>query len=171
MGNNKFNKFYSKKSVRALIMLLRSQRITGATMDKEWYEGLKSHLSERELSDEERKIVDYILSSDLDTLSKDGIKEQEFNDDKTTNQSLALPPEKYPTLRTIAKLFTVYAWIAGIATLIIAINLGTKSEGSIIVLPVIVIGALNVLGTLAVSELIKVVIDIEFNTRHKANEK
>jgi hypothetical protein len=186
MDNNKFDKFYSSKSVSELIIQLRTQRITaGTTIDKEWtkvqrkeffeavewYEGLKLHLSRRGLSAEARKMVDHILSSDPETLSKEVINQQELNDLETTNQSLSFSTEKYPALRTIARLFTVYAWIAGIVTLIIASYFGTKSEGSIIVLPVIVIGALNVLVTLAVSELIKVVIDIEFNTRQKANEK
>ncbi|MDP3644341.1 MAG: hypothetical protein Q8S54_14275 [Bacteroidota bacterium] len=185
MDNNKFDKFYSSKSVSELIIQLRTQRITGSTIDKEWtkvqrneffevmkwHEGLKSHLSRRVLSAEARKMVDHILSSDPETLRKEVINQQELNDLETTNQSLSFSTEKYPALRIIARLLTVYAWIAGIVTLIIATNFGIKSEGSIIVLPVIVIGALNVLGTLAVSGLIKVVIDIEFNTRQKANEK
>jgi len=185
MDNNKFDKFYSSKSVSELIVQLRTQKIATASFDEkltkvqrkeffealEWYEGLESHLSKRVLSAEARKMVDYILSSDPETLSKEVINQQELNDLETTYQSLSFSTEKYPALRTIARLFTIYAWIAGIVTLIIAANFGTKSEGSIIVLPVIVIGALNVLGSLAVSELIKVVIDIEFNTRQKANEK
>lgn len=172
MDNNKFNKFYSKKSVSELILQLRTQRITGTTMDKEWYEGLKSHLSERELSDKARKMVDHILSSDLETLSKEEIKEQDLNEIETTNQPLSFSSEKYPALRTIASLYTAFAWIVGIVALIIAIYFGTKSEGGLLIaLQTVVIGTLIVLGVLAVSELIKVVIDIEFNTRQSANKK
>jgi len=141
-------------------------------MDKEWYEGLIAHLSERELSDEARKIVDHILSTDPDTLSKEATKEQELTERETSTQSVSLTAEKYPALRTIAGLYTAFAWIVGIVALIIAIYFGTKGEaGLLIAVPTLVIGALMVLGVLAVSESIKVFIDIEYNTRQTANKK
>lgn len=42
MENNKYNKYYSKKAVSVLIGQIISHRITGATIDKEWYEALKN---------------------------------------------------------------------------------------------------------------------------------
>ena len=71
MENNKFNKFYSKKSVIDLIEQIRSHRITGNTMDKDWYEALIKHLSERDITAEERKIVDHILSADAEILKQE----------------------------------------------------------------------------------------------------
>ena len=71
MENNRFNKFYSKKYVRDLIVELRTHRITGNTLDKEWYEGLKKHLSERDITYEERKILDNILSANPEILKQD----------------------------------------------------------------------------------------------------
>jgi len=68
MENNKFNKFYSKKSVIDLIEQIRSHRIKGNTMDKDWYEALIKHLSERDVTDEERKKVDHILSANPELL-------------------------------------------------------------------------------------------------------
>ncbi len=65
MENNKFNKFYSKKPVAELIEQLRSHRITGSTLDKDWFEALKKHLTEREISTEERQTVIHILSDDF----------------------------------------------------------------------------------------------------------
>ena len=57
MSRNKFDDFYFKKSISELIEKLRSHRITGNTMDNEWYEALKTHLKvRRELSENERKI-------------------------------------------------------------------------------------------------------------------
>jgi hypothetical protein len=70
MENNKFNKFYNKKSVSNLIDQIRSHRITGNTMDKDWYEALIKHLTERYITDEERKIVDHILSDDFDKIKE-----------------------------------------------------------------------------------------------------
>ncbi len=71
MENNKFNKFYSKKSVVDLIEQIRSHRIKGNTMDKDWYEALIKHLSERDITDEERKKVDHILSASPELLKTD----------------------------------------------------------------------------------------------------
>ena len=71
MENNKFNKFYSKKSVIDLIEQIRSHRITGSTIDKDWYEALIKHLTERDITDEERKIVDHILSANPEILKQD----------------------------------------------------------------------------------------------------
>jgi hypothetical protein len=65
MENNKFNKFYSKISATELIEQLRAHRINIQKLDEEWYEALKVHLSERELSTEERKVIDHILSDDF----------------------------------------------------------------------------------------------------------
>lgn len=70
MENNKFNKFYSKKSVSDLIVKLRTHRIR-PHLDKEWFEGLKKHLSERDITDEERKIVEHILSLNSEEIEQE----------------------------------------------------------------------------------------------------
>lgn len=71
MENNKYNKYYSKKAVSVLIGQIIYHRITGATIDKEWYEALKKHLSERNITDKERKIVGHILSADPEVLKQE----------------------------------------------------------------------------------------------------
>ncbi len=71
MENNKFNKFYSKKSVIDLIVQIRAHRTTGGILEKEWYEALIKHLSERDITEEERKIVDHILSDDPEILMQE----------------------------------------------------------------------------------------------------
>lgn len=65
MEDNKFNKFYSKKSTSDLIELIRAHRINGYGLDKEWFEALILHLSERDISTEERQTVNNILSDDF----------------------------------------------------------------------------------------------------------
>jgi hypothetical protein len=40
-------------------------------MDKDWYEALIKHLSERDVTDEERKKVDHILSANSELLKTD----------------------------------------------------------------------------------------------------
>ena len=71
MENNEFNKFYSKKSVNDLIEQIRFHRITGSTIDKDWYEALIKHLTNRDITDEERKIVNHILSASPEILKRD----------------------------------------------------------------------------------------------------
>lgn len=86
MKNNKFNKFYSKKSVKELLGQLRSHRITGSTLDKEWYEGLKQNLYEREITAEERKIVEHILSADPEILKTEELQEANLKAKEISNQ-------------------------------------------------------------------------------------
>ena len=68
MEDNKFNKFYSKKSTSDLIEQIRAHRINGYGLDKEWFEALILHLSERDISTEERQTVNNILSDDFQNL-------------------------------------------------------------------------------------------------------
>lgn len=79
--------------------------------------------------------------------------------------------KRYPALRTIAGIYTVFAWIIAVVAAFVAFTVYTKdsSGGLMIAIPTIVIGALILLGLLAAAESIKVFIDIEENTR-KTNE-
>src|SRR4051794_13202410 len=108
MENNKYDKFYSKKSVSELIGQLHSHRISGSSLDKEWYEALKVHLAERELSDEAKKSIDHILSSDPDTLKKETQIGQPLNEAEKLNKRLS-HVEKYPALRTLSGVIAFFA--------------------------------------------------------------
>jgi hypothetical protein len=87
MENNKFNKFYSKKSVRDLMKQLLSQRITGSTLDNEWYDALKIHLVQRELNQDERKIFEKILETEPEKLKQE--QQQITNDIKRFKETLS----------------------------------------------------------------------------------
>lgn len=93
MENNKFNKFYIKKPVTELIEKLRSHRTTGTTLDEEWYQALKTHLSEREISPDEKESVDHILSDDfikeLETFEKQKI---EVDKNKNNKSNIVINP-------------------------------------------------------------------------------
>ena len=79
---------------------------------------------------------------------------------------------RYPALKTIAGLFSIIAWIIGIVAIIIAIYLFDQGEsGFVFGITFLVVGALNVLFVLAISELIMVLVDIEYNTRQKNKKK
>lgn len=89
-----------------------------------------------------------------------------------TDIALENSRSKYPALRTIAGFYTLFAWIVGVVSVFAAIYFFTKGEtGLVLAIPILVIGALIVLGVLAVSESILVLIDIEYNTRQKSKTK
>jgi len=74
---------------------------------------------------------------------------------------------KYPALRTISTLFKISAVI----TLILGVVVGSAFTfiNEIIIFPIIILFGISALFQFAVAELIKVVVDIEYNTRKKAN--
>ncbi len=172
MENNKYNRAYLKMPVSELLELVRTHKITGkayinySLMDEDWYEALINHLHERDLTPEERIIFDQIMSSDTATLIT-AEKQIELIKEKEHKSML---PEKYPALRTIAGFFKLLAWIVGIVAVIAAVLLASKGGdfGILISVIVIVIGAIILLGLLAISESIMVLIDIEHNTRQKS---
>lgn len=78
---------------------------------------------------------------------------------------------RYLALRTISNVLTFFAWIIGILAVIVAIALFTKSEGDyawILPLVTLVTGVILFISLLAYSEIIKVFVDIEENTRRTA---
>ena len=79
MDNNKFDNFYNKKSIKELIEKVRDHRISNATMDKEWHEKLLQHLEKRELSNEQKIMLQYILNANPETLVNENkqLKEKE----------------------------------------------------------------------------------------------
>ncbi len=171
MENNQYNKFYSKKSVTELIEQLRSHRVTGIRLAEDWYEALKIHLNERELSDDARKMVDHILSTDPTTLKNETPIGQPLNESEKLNKPLSFV-EKYPALRTLSGVIAIIAWTVALLTVIIVITLLSNSSGEgSWVLPVgtLAIGAIFFIALLAYSEIIKVFVDIEENTRRTAD--
>ena len=76
---------------------------------------------------------------------------------------------RYPALRTISGVYKALAWIIGIATIITTIYMLVDDE-LVIGLVSLLVGGLLALGLAALSELIKVFLDIEYNTR-KTSEK
>lgn len=99
MDKNKFNKFYSKKTITQLIEQLRDHRIYGNIMDEEWFEALKIHLMEREISFEESQKIIYLLSDEFDPIKElEILKNQKTELDKlqTTgiDKNLTINPTK-----------------------------------------------------------------------------
>lgn len=76
--------------------------------------------------------------------------------------------QKYPALRTISDIYKIFGFVVIMFTVIIAIVLGNLSFGFTLV--ALVVGALIVLSAFAISEAIKVFIDIEENTRLRNKE-
>ena len=98
MENNKFNKHYSKLSTSNLIDQLSSYINKGNILNDEWYEALKKHLSERDITEEERKIIDSILSSEYQTFKED---EKQIEIEKTLSNSEINTSDIIPNLSSI----------------------------------------------------------------------
>ena len=104
-----------------------------------------------------------IENIDLD--KEERVKQKEFKTVFTPNRTRS----KYSTLKIIAGILKLFAWIYGFVAVIITIYFGMEGEtGFYIAIPVLVIGSLIVLFVLAISQLIMILIDIEYNTRQKS---
>ena len=172
MEDNKYNRHYSKKQVSELLGQIRTHRITGTSLEKEWYEGLISHLRERDLTQEERNLFNHIMSADTTTLKTEEKQEELLKEKEYKEISKTMLPEKYPALRTISGVFTAFGFIVGLVTIIGTIFfLVQGKEGLIPGIGTLVFGALITLCVIAVAESIKVIVDIEHNTRQTANKK
>ncbi|MBE2281427.1 MAG: hypothetical protein IAE91_13635 [Ignavibacteriaceae bacterium] len=98
-----------------------------------------------------------------DILGIDDSKSQNRNEQNTNSY-------RYPALRTIATVYMVFAWIIGIAAISTALYHFFVGRMIIFGLISLLVGGLLALGLAAISESIKVFLDIEYNTR-KAFEK
>ncbi|MCK9220890.1 MAG: hypothetical protein M0P47_12700 [Bacteroidales bacterium] len=77
---------------------------------------------------------------------------------------------RYHALRTIAVVYMVLAWIIGIVAIITTFYFLSENKMQIFALVSIIVGGIVALGLAAISESIKVFLDIEYNTR-KTSEK
>jgi hypothetical protein len=71
MENNKYNRFYIKKSVNTLMTQLLHHRVTGSVLSNEWYDTLVIHLSQREIGTEARYIFERIMTEGPEELKKE----------------------------------------------------------------------------------------------------
>ena len=111
MENNKYNNYYSRKTISELIAELRIWK--NDTTKADWYQALILHLLERELSEVERKQADNIINSDKKTLTQrlenlvelynsriinreefEALKQELFTDKKIASPPIAKPEVK-----------------------------------------------------------------------------
>lgn len=91
---------------------------------------------------------------------------------KTNSNTHDIKVSKYPALNIIITIYKVAAWIIGVAVIlsaVIMLSVGSAFGGMNIIsaLGILLAGGLTVVGLIAISESIKVFIDIEYNTRKK----
>lgn len=166
---SKFDDFYLKKSVKELLEKLRLAKITPGTMDKAWYEALIIHLQERELTMDEKNVLDRILSSDSDSLRTDKEVNQLLEPDLIKRESVSSFSSseggRYTALKTLNGLIIllcyliVFVGIGGFLFFMFSQNQGLHG------LVALVISIIIALLLFAYSNLIQVFIDIEYNTR------
>lgn len=102
------------------------------------------------------------------------MEQKEINDllgmegsQKTENATDSSEKNKYPALITISWIFKALAWITGIVAIIVSIKVYDDTWEITPALIPFFSGVFLVLSFAAVSELIKVLIDIEYNTRKR----
>jgi hypothetical protein len=91
MGNNKFNDFYSEKTVKDLVELIRQHRTMQSDLGQEWFEGLQKHLDERNLSTDEKKEVDFVLTENIRQLEKKAELKKENNQKIFPSHPISVP--------------------------------------------------------------------------------
>jgi len=84
------------------------------------------------------------------------------------NEKKRIIKNRYPALLTISKIIEIFAWILAIFTLLAFVYTLSKDVGGDAVLAILPIGGLFALFHFAIAEIIKVIIDIEYNTRNNS---
>lgn len=128
MENNKYNIFYSKKSVSELLQQILMHKITGSGIDKKWHDALILHLNERNLNEEERTLYSKILETPAEILKNDEqiyIKSIKGKDkveieSSTTNLKLSEINKAGKSLKRVAY-FGIYLIIISILGILISI--------------------------------------------------
>lgn len=168
MSQRKYDTFYQGKSTNELFEAIKLHRKNVMPLNKEWYEGLVVHLRSRNLSLKETETLDKLLNADVDSPDEIVIPASPMD---IGSNGFEIPANQYPALITISGIYTVLSWIIGLGVLIAALLTGSKMDSITLPVLIIVIGAFVVLGLLAMAEVIRLFIDIEFNTRKTANNK
>lgn len=165
---SKFDDFYSKKPISELLEKLRVAKITPATMEREWYDGLIAHLKRREKTTDEENLFNHILSQDGETLKTNMEVEQELERNQRLTETKStigeLSSGRYPALNVFIGLISFLGYVVILVGLALLIFWLTKNEwllGIIAFVSSVVIA----IPLLAYSNLIQVFIDIEYNTR------
>lgn len=163
MYENKFDNFYSKKTISELIEKVLRHKTTGTSLDKEWYDALILHFSKRDLTDEQKRTIDHILTTESEILKNENILQQINQWNNNPSESTTIN-DKYPALRTLSFIYKISAWVIGLCCVILAIIFVGENE-LLTSLECLVVGALSTITVIAFSELIILFIDIENNTR------
>lgn len=165
---SKFDDFYSKKPVSELLEKLRAAKITPATMEKEWYDGLISHLKQRETTTDEKDLFNHILSSDSDALKTEKEVEQGLERERKLTESKLTNGEgnsgRYAVLKTFIGLISFLGYVVLVVGLGLLIFMLTQNQG-LLGIVAFISSVVIALPLLAYSNLIQVFIDIEHNTR------
>jgi hypothetical protein len=133
-----------------------------------------------EMNDDELKIIvekdwnnyhlEYVEIARIEYIKRE-FKNDTSNDTSCDGQ-IENKVVRYPTLQSIVDILNVVSYIIGFIAAGVSVFLYLNSDsqsGLIFAVPTLVIGTLIVLGLIALSESIKVIIDIEENTRSFKN--
>jgi hypothetical protein len=154
---------YTNNTILELIELLILFRKEKYEFDPKGYDELLVHLKTRDLTLEQKILIQKILHNDIYYLSTK--KFNEYKNDVFSYNFNRLYQKKYLTLRGLSKIMSFIAY--GMALYIVYTFLFTiASNESYIITPIeIVIACSSPIFLLTIAKLVMVLIDIEENTR------
>lgn len=147
---------YAEANRRKIKLTEKQKNGLNARATKKGYKNIEDSLIEMMKKDNFSNYDDYFTSY------IENIKQSEVAEQNTL---------RYPALITIATVYKIVAFIIAIVAVVISVILfSTGDLGIVFSLVTLVVGGLIVLGLWAISELIHVFTDIEYNTRQNSSE-
>lgn len=169
MNRKEFSESLKRKSNKALIDLLNKGFSDKSDIDPDFLDLLIEELNSRKLSNDESKQFENLINSSFNELEQENSKSKtDFSADEIQKISKEKDrePGRYSSLKTVAGLISLLGYIVvivGIGTLIFLLT--QDSDSVLLGIIALVASVVIALPLLAFSNLISVIIDIEYNTR------
>ena len=168
MNLDDFKSAIKEKNARTLLDLLRDGQTGKKKVDPDFLGAIIDELYSRNLSPEETKELENILTSATNEVHEENQKKVkgEFTQDEVSNVTGSDKSElvKYPALKAVVGLFYILCLIVGLVGLIGLVFLSANGQVAMGIVALLS-SAVIVVPLLAFSNLIYVFLDIEVNTR------
>jgi|SRR5687768_6405533 len=119
MSHSDIDQYYLKKQIPELIEKMLVHRITGTAMDPKWYDALILHFDKRDLTEEQKNRITYILNTDIDILKSERYSAQIEKSQVSPDLQLYFPFASFSS-RFLAWLID-YALLLGLGLIVWAI--------------------------------------------------
>ena len=166
MNKKEFSQLLKSKTVSALLELLKQGQSGEIKIDPDNLQAIIDELNSRKLSSSEQSEFDNILDSSFEETQEAPNKFTNDEIEKITGSSDGrdIEPRKYSALKTVVGLISLLGWIVIIIGIGALIYMG--SNGQVLMgFVALVVSIIIALPYLAISNLVYVFIDTEYNTR------